>query len=161
MDYQLNPAASEHVAQIAEIWHAGWHEAHGQIVPAELVTLRTMESFLERSEENLSGTWIAVSDATVLGFCMVREDELYQMYVSPAARGGGVAKTLIGDAEKRILGNGYQIAWLACAKGNSRAMRFYEKSGWNMAGNEVVGLDTSQGAFPLDVLRYEKKLVLS
>ena len=87
---------------------------------------------------------------------MVKNDELYQMYVSQVARGSGVAKALIGDAEVRVAGNGYDLAWLACAIGNHRASRFYEKSGWINRGQRVVNLDTSEGDFPLDVLRFEK-----
>ena len=42
-------AAEEHeVDQLAAIWFDGWQDAHAQILPAELMRLRTMESFRER-----------------------------------------------------------------------------------------------------------------
>jgi hypothetical protein len=50
------------------------------------------------------------------------------------------------------------VAWLACAIGNARAARFYEKSGWAMARVETVPTETSEGLFPLEVWRYEKRL---
>jgi len=49
------------------------------------------------------------------------------------------------------------VAWLACAIGNDRAARFYEKHGWHRAGVMVNQLETRNGIFPLDVWRHEKK----
>lgn len=156
MHYSLETPTEGHVEQICAIWGSGWHEAHADIVPHRLCELRTEDSFRERALENLACTRIAVDGANVLGFCMVKDDELYQMYVSPVARGSGVAKALIGDAEVRIAAHGHKLAWLACAVGNLRAGRFYEKSGWVNLGRRVVNLDTSEGDFPLDVWRFEK-----
>ena len=92
---------------------------------------------------------------------MVTEDELYQMYVSRDARGTGIAQALITDAENRIRGAGQPSAWLACAVGNERAGRFYEKSGWINSGQTIVELDTSSEAFPLEVWKFVKDLNLA
>jgi ribosomal protein S18 acetylase RimI-like enzyme len=40
-----------------------------------------------------------------------------------------VAAALIADAEAMLAEHGVEMAWLACAVGNNRAARFYEKSG--------------------------------
>ena len=158
MTYFLDVASQDQIPQIAEIWEAGWHEAHADIVPAELRRLRSTQSFLDRTGDNLTNTRVAHSADEVLGFCMVKDDELYQMYVSPQARGSGAAQALIADAEHRIRDAGHAVAWLACAVGNARAARFYEKTGWVNAGRQVVELDTSDGTFPLEVWRFEKPL---
>jgi ribosomal protein S18 acetylase RimI-like enzyme len=89
---------------------------------------------------------------------MVNGDELYQLYVSAAARGTGVAAALVADAEVRIAATGAATAWLACAIGNDRAARFYEKCGWRRAGVMTSILNTAKGLFPLEVWRYEKPL---
>ena len=47
---------------------------------------------------------------------------------------------------------------LSGAIGNGRAARFYEKSGWTLARIETVPTETSEGLFPLEVWRYEKRL---
>jgi hypothetical protein len=47
-------------------------------------------------------------------------------------------------------------AWLACAIGNMRAARFYEKMGWALAGVFESVLQLPDGPFALDVWRYEK-----
>jgi hypothetical protein len=51
-----------------------------------------------------------------------------------------------------------QVAWLACAIGNERAARFYEKRGWHRAGTMINHLVTAEGEFHLEVWRYEKHL---
>jgi GNAT superfamily N-acetyltransferase len=89
---------------------------------------------------------------------MLKGDELNQLYVSAEARGAGVAAALIADAESRQAASGVETAWLACAIGNDRAGRFYEKSGWRRAGTFVSRLDTINGPFDLEVWRYEKHL---
>ena len=89
---------------------------------------------------------------------VVKDDELYQLFVSPQVRGSGVAASLIADAEERLAQSGVATAWLACAIGNERAARFYEKSGWHRVGTMVDPLETSIGKFPLEVWRFEKRL---
>jgi ribosomal protein S18 acetylase RimI-like enzyme len=93
-----------------------------------------------------------------VGFCIVTGAELYQLYVSARSRGSGVSAALIADAEARLSESGVQTAWLACAIGNERAARFYEKRGWSRVGTMVYRLDASAGASSLEVLRYEKSV---
>ena len=62
------------------------------------------------------------------------------------------------DAEARLSRNGVETAWLACAIGNDRAARFYEKRGWHRAGTMMNMAETSDGPFQLEVWRYEKAL---
>ena len=158
MEFTLEQARPEHIPQISAIWEAGWHEAHGKITPPALTRLRTSQSFLDRSGEYLSRTRVAVSGAEVHGFCMVKSDELYQMYVASTARGTGIAQALIADAEATIRAAGHPKAWLSCAIGNEQARRFYEKSGWLNAGEQVVNMDTQKGPFPLTIWQFEKVL---
>ena len=93
-----------------------------------------------------------------LGFAMLKGDELYQFYVASEARGTGVAAALIADAEAQLTERGVETAWLACAIGNARAAKFYEKSGWHLARTMVNRLDTIDGPFDLEIWRYEKHL---
>lgn len=93
-----------------------------------------------------------------MGFCLVRGDELYQLFVAAEARGTGAAAALVADAEARLAVAGVEVAWLACAIGNERAARFYEKCGWRRVGTMINPLDTPDGVLPLEVWRYERRL---
>lgn len=144
---------------LARIWYDGWHESHAPIVPAELTRQRTFENFRDRLRAALPDIRVAGPPGAPVGFCVVREDEIYQLFVSAASRGTGVAAALLADGEARIAQRGHATAWLACSIGNDRAARFYEKSGWRRAGTIVNQCETASGMFPLEVWRYEKALV--
>lgn len=146
------------IDQLAALWHEGWHESHAPIVPPELTAIRTLDNFRGRLERALPSIRVVGPPGAPLGFCIVRDDELYQLFVSAAARGSGVAAALIDDAEARLAGRGVKTAWLSCAIGNDRAARFYEKRGWQRAATFVYHAETPNGHFPLEVWRYEKPL---
>ena len=110
----------EDIDPLAAIWHQTWHEAHAHLVPPHLTRARTFESFRERIAKALPHLRVAGAPGAPLGFCLVKEDELYQLLV---------------------------------------AARFYEKHGWRRVGTMVNDAETSNGAFPLEVWRYEKVLI--
>jgi ribosomal protein S18 acetylase RimI-like enzyme len=155
---KVRVAHESEVGELANIWHEGWQDAHATILPPELAKHRTLESFRSRLLSNLENVRVAGPVGRPLGLCIIKGDELYQLYVSSAARGTGIADALLTDAEKRLEDLGVGTAWLACAIGNKRAARFYEKNGWTFAGTMVNELPTPEGRFPLEVWRYEKAL---
>lgn len=155
---KVRAAEATELDQLARVWFDGWHEAHARIVPAELTRVRTLPSFRDRLQAALPDTRTVGDVCSPLGFCVVKGDEVYQLFVAKEARGTGAAAALLADAEARLSANGVATAWLACAIGNDRAARFYEKSGWRRAGTVVNFAETSAGAFALDVWRYEKQL---
>ena len=155
---RVRAAEASEIDLLARLWYEGWHESHAHLVPAELARLRTLESFKERLDAALPSIRVAGPRGLPVGFCIVRGAELYQLFVSPASRGTGVAAALMVDAEARLSESGAATAWLACAIGNDRAARFYEKSGWHRTGRVVEQVETSRGPFPLEVWRFEKPL---
>ena len=74
------------------------------------------------------------------------------------ARGSGIAAVLMADAEARLAASGVRSPWLACAIGNDRAARFYEKCGWIRTGTVTDDVAVPGGTFALEVWRYEKAL---
>jgi ribosomal protein S18 acetylase RimI-like enzyme len=154
----VRPAEETELDQLATIWDDAWQDAHRDIVPAALIRARTLAGFRARLGDALPGIRVVGQAGAPVGFCIIQHDELYQLFVSAAARGSGVAKALLDDAEMRLAGAGITTAWLACAIGNDRAARFYEKSGWHRAGTIVSHLETIEGTIPLEVWRYEKEL---
>lgn len=155
---EVREAESADIPALATLWLEGWRDAHEGIVPKELARYRTLTSFQERLEASLPRVRVVGPSGKPLGFCLIQADELYQLYVSAPARGTGVARMLLSDGEQRIAALGIQVTWLACAIGNERAAKFYEKSGWHRVGIMTSKLPTPDGIFALEVWRYEKDL---
>ncbi len=154
----IRPATSDDSATVAEIWRLGWRDGHLGHVPEELVAVRTPESFLTRAAERVGDTTVAVVGDAVAGFVMVVGDEVEQVYVSADHRGGGVAGTLLAEAERLVRANGHTRAWLAVATGNARARRFYQRQGWTDEGPFDYPAATDDGSIPVPCHRYEKPL---
>jgi hypothetical protein len=87
----LRNAVPSEADALAELWHAGWQDAHARILPAELARHRTLESFRRRMHEHLGNVRVAGDLGKPLDFSMLKDDELYQFYVAAAARGSGLA----------------------------------------------------------------------
>jgi GNAT superfamily N-acetyltransferase len=154
----IRTAESTEADQLAKIWFEGWHEAHAHLVPAELTRWRTLDSFRARVRKALEHFRVAGPPGAPVGLHVVKDDELYQLFVAASARGSGVAASLIADAEAMLSAAGVETAWLACAIGNDRAARFYEKCGWRRAGTMMNLAEIPGGSFSLEVWRYEKSL---
>jgi ribosomal protein S18 acetylase RimI-like enzyme len=146
------------VEALAQLWLAGWRDAHLEIVPPELEKHRNIDNLRQRMTDGLANVRVIGPPGDPLGFYMLKADELYQLYVSARARGTGAATALMTDAEARLASLGLETAWLACAVGNNRAARFYEKSGWHRVRTETSWLQNSEGQIPVEIWRYEKRV---
>src|SRR5919112_5478681 len=109
----LLQARSDDVAAVAAIWRDGWTDGHLGHVPAELVAIRTPESFVTRAAARRADTTVAEVDGEIAGFVMVVGDEVEQVYVAAGHRGSGVATALLAAAERLVADNGHEVAWLA------------------------------------------------
>jgi GNAT superfamily N-acetyltransferase len=156
---QIRDARDADVEALTRLWHAGWQDAHASVLPEALVRVRTYESFRQRMEKMIPTTRVAFDGDAILGFTVMKGDELDQLYVAAEARGTGAAQGLIADAEQRHAATGAPLIWLACAIGNNRAARFYEKSGWRNAGVQPSHLPMPDGStFTIEIWRFEKDL---
>lgn len=155
---QVRTADAAEIDHLALLWHDVWHETHAPLHTLDLIRLRTLESFRERLRAALPGLFVAGPLGAPVGFYVLRGEELYQLFVSPAARGSGLGAALLADAEARLAKCGVETAWLVCAIGNRRAARFYEKNGWRLTGTIINPAETSAGPIPLEEWHYEKRL---
>jgi ribosomal protein S18 acetylase RimI-like enzyme len=154
----LRPARLEDSSAVAEIWRRGWRDGHLGNVPDDLVRARTPESFELRATQRVDDTVVAIVDGAVVGFVMVVDDEVEQVYVSAEHRGAGVAPVLLAEAERLVRGNGYERAWLAVVAGNARARRFYERHGWTDEGLFDYSAASVDGLISVPCHRYGKTL---
>jgi len=155
----VRTARDTDVERLTQIWFDGWRDGHLAIVPAALARLRTFDSFRARLQAALPEVRVAVESDRPIGFAILKGDELYQFFVAAEARGTGVAADLMADAEQQLANRGVTTAWLACAIGNDRAARFYEKRGWRRTATIRYQAETAEGPFPIENWRYEKQLI--
>jgi len=145
------------MAAVADIWHRAWHVAHPGHVPDGLTAGRTLEAFHERTPSRVDDTTVAEVDGVVVGFTMVADDEVEQVFVDPDRHGTGVAAPLLAAAEEQVAQR-YDVAWLAVVVGNARARRFYEKHGWHDAADLPYEVTADGERFVSPCRRYEKRV---
>ena len=155
---EVRKAQPDEIDALANVWYGGWQDAHAELLPAEIAEERTLKSFRERLPRLLTDLRTLGDPGKPVGLSITKDDELNQFYVAAEWRGKGIEKTLIDEVEQRLAADGVRTAWLACAIGNNRAARFYEKSGWHLARTFTHKIEAPSGPFELDVWRYEKDL---
>lgn len=102
---------------------------------------RTEESWQAQADASASGrdraTFIVLADQPIGLGALYRdhdrpdEGELIQVWVSPEARGGQVATDLMSAIFDWAAANGFQTIRAEIFRNNSRALRFYEKYGFD------------------------------
>jgi len=68
---------------------------------------------------------------------------LHSLYIDPGALGQGIGHTLMSQALSTFAVWGCERAYLWVLEGNSRAVSFYERQGWQLTGDTKV--DRSHG----------------
>ncbi len=154
-EYVIRSATSGDVGAVARIWHTGWGDGHLGHVPPELVRHRHEEQFVSRARDRLVAMWVAEAESQVIGFVVVKGDEVEQIYVDRKARGTGAAAMLLRKAEAEIRSAGHSYAWLAVVEGNQRARAFYSRLGWRDSGPLSYQAETEDGPFSVPCRRYE------
>ena len=154
----LRTATHDDIAALSRLWHAGWHEAHAAYTPEALTRLRTVEDFARRLRATLPDIRMSGPMLHPLGFCTIRDDELYQLFVAPQARGSGLAARLLADGEARLAARGVGMARLFVGIGNDRAAGFYARHGWEETGTVEAQVDSSTGPFRLRLRGFAKRL---
>jgi GNAT superfamily N-acetyltransferase len=86
-----------------------------------------------------SGIWLASTEDGVVGCIALRElpeiqrsGEIKRMYVQPAHRKHGIAKKLLSALEHFAKNAGYEWLYLDSAPGMDTAVRFYQRSGFEL-----------------------------
>ncbi|WP_028349259.1 GNAT family N-acetyltransferase [Bradyrhizobium murdochi] len=133
MAYHTRSYRADDEAAAIELWHRTWQEAYPRIdftSRLEWWRSRWRNDLVPKAE-------IVVAEheaGALVGFVTVdREGYLDQLVVAPEHWGFGVAHLLVEEA-KRISPKGVT---LLVNKDNARAIRFYERNGFEHAGEDV------------------------
>ncbi len=151
----VRKASSDDVTAVARIWWIGWNDGHLGHVPPALVRHRNQAQFVARARARLECMWVAEIHGQTMGFVVVKDNEVEQIYVDRSARGTGVAATLLQKAEAEIRTAGHRHAWLAGVAGNQRARSFYARLGWRDSGPVTYLAETEAGPLAVPSHRYE------
>ncbi|MDW9358538.1 GNAT family N-acetyltransferase [Sinorhizobium meliloti] len=157
----IRPAVFGDKEAIAHLWHQGWHDAHAELVPPEVLPYRTQSHFPIWLKEAPDTFYVARSGENLLGFVSLQGIEVVKLYVAVGSRGTGVASALLSFAERTLRENGVLEAVLLCTAGNARAERFYRRQGWSLFDTFDDALWAPTGInhkFVVSTHRYRKKL---
>ena len=158
--FSIRSARQEDRSTIVDLWHAGWHEAHANLVPEGILEFRTVDCFWDWLGSSTDRFHVAV-DGDVVGFVATNGPEIVKLYVAGNVRGTGVATALLSYGEEQISHDGILDAVLFCTAGNTRAQSFYAREGWTLSRTFADQLWLPKGTtgdFIVDTHRYEKRL---
>jgi putative acetyltransferase len=159
--FKIRPAEPADHTKIVQLWHQGWHDAHAELVPSEVLSFRTESHFAVWLQE-ARDTFYAASDTDLRGFVSVKGAEIVKLYVGRSARGTGIAHALLSFAEQLLFEKGVREAELFCTAGNVRAEKFYEREGWSLLQSFEDALWVPKGIgghFVVSTHRFQKALL--
>ena len=132
LDFTLRPYRAEDEDAAIELWLVTWQQAYPSIDFAARVAW-----WRERWRNELvaNATIIVAEQAQALtGFVTIDgSGYLDQLVVSPDRWGSNLAAALVGEAKRLSPG----VITLMVNKDNARAIRFYERNGFEHAGEDA------------------------
>jgi ribosomal protein S18 acetylase RimI-like enzyme len=108
----------------------------------------------------LIGAWVADIDGTVAGHAALVQPaiplsatdepsyELSRLFVSAAARRGGVAGALLDAVVDRATQDGHWL-WLEVVENSRSAVAFYEARGWRLLDRSTASWTDARGSHPM------------
>ena len=152
----MRKAKDEDALGILACLREAFEEFRSRYTPQAFVdTVLTMETLRERLEK--MSVLVAVNSANLLVgtiACSVvssAEGHLRGMAVLPSMRGNGIAAQLLRQAETELLLRGCNRVTLDTTEPLERAMRFYEKNGYQRSGKV-------SDFFGMPLIEYQKNL---
>ncbi len=93
---------------------------------------------MKRYEEAIDKIWV-YDDGVVKGFIWIERREVKKLYVEPVLQGNGIGAKLLNMA---ICDYGVEYLW--ALEKNTRAIRFYERHGFQVTGERIPEEDTTE-----------------
>jgi pimeloyl-ACP methyl ester carboxylesterase len=136
----LRPATTDEVGRVSVIWSAGWRDAHLGRVPDRLLAARGPDYFPTCAAERTAHTRVTLVCGTAVGFVMVVEDEVEQVYVAADMDRG---RRKVMSSVLRYMLAAAAVAGIACAAWGEEHPTY---------GPELEGFD-----YPFPVARFAFK----
>ena len=118
-----------------------WQETYPGLVSQAYLDNLTLEKTEEKAFQWRDNILVAKDGDGVVGFVGYGKSseadtgEVFALYVLPEYHGTGVGRQLMDAALEKLASYPHICLWLV--KGNARALRFYEKCGFHLTGEEV------------------------
>ncbi len=126
------------------VHYQSWMETYTGLIDQEYLNNRSLEKCVETAHRYPQNTLVAKDGENVVGFVCYgayRDDslkdtgEIYAIYVLRAYQGKQVGYRLMNAALEQLRMYPHIALWVL--KGNERALRFYERYGFNLDGAEA------------------------
>ncbi len=132
-----------------------WQETYPGLVSREYLEKLTLEKVEEMAFQWLDNILVAKEGDWVIGFVGYGQHgpeapdtgEVFALYVLPEYQGMGVGRQLLEAALDKLSACPHLCLW--AVKGNERAIRFYEKNGFRLNGEEKFVSSISAGGVKL------------
>jgi GNAT superfamily N-acetyltransferase len=147
LQLELRDADVADAAELARLNTSAWKEAYPGVIPAAFLAALDLPAWEEHLRLRIGDpdparfTLVAVSGGRIAGFVSggplrdepgVPAGEVYALYVAPGRCGRGLGSLLLGAAEARLAGRGFEQARLWVFTRNCQARGFYERRGWTV-----------------------------
>jgi GNAT superfamily N-acetyltransferase len=128
------------------------------ITLADVVSCRTRTWFDREAEAIGRSALIVERLGRVVGFTAWRGAQIESVFVVESEYGNGTAAQLLAETERAMIQEGTLSAFLHCRVRNKKAVRFYEKHGWQREGHTQEVLEGVAAPQAVDVWRMVKRL---
>lgn len=149
---RIRPMTLADCDRVAEIRVGGWQSAYQGLIPQSYLDSLDVAQDAERRRDYLTRgdggglDLVAELKGKVVGWAChgpyrdgevrTEDAELYALYVDPGRYGDGIGHALLQESVRRCTAAGHARMLLWVLKHNTRARRFYERSGFRPDGAE-------------------------
>ncbi len=134
--FAIRPYTDADLDNVVALWYWSWSHAFPTLTHPQL--FEQWKSRFQNDYSKQGSVWVATTQNRVVGFVVVSDSVIAQIFVEVEMQGRGVGTTLLNHA-KTLYPSGLTLTTL---QQNEQACRFYEKHGF-MAG--VVGFNPVNG----------------
>jgi ribosomal protein S18 acetylase RimI-like enzyme len=134
--FAIRPYIDTDLDNVVALWYRSWSDAFSSLIHPQ--PFEQWKSRFQNDYSQQGNTWVATSQDRVVGFVVVNDHVISQIFVAVAMQGRGVGTALLNHA-KNLYPNGLRLTTL---QQNEPARRFYGKHGF-VAG--AVGVNPVNG----------------